>query len=63
MREIRQSGSEGGATDNRPYPYLSPGFSLGFARFNAAGLKDQENVRYCHPPKVRLQSGGKGAGL
>jgi hypothetical protein len=21
MREIRQSGSEGGATDGRPYPY------------------------------------------
>ena len=27
MREIRQSGSEGGATKRRPYPYLSPGWS------------------------------------
>ena len=27
MREIRQSGSEGGATESRPYPYESLGRS------------------------------------
>ena len=33
MREIRQSGSEGGVADNgHPYPYTSPGWNPGWGK-------------------------------
>jgi hypothetical protein len=32
MREIRQSGSEGGAVQSRPYPYRTRDFGYSFVR-------------------------------
>ena len=44
MREIRQSGSEGGATGNRPYPYLSQGFNPWNPSTQRPALKGRKKI-------------------
>jgi hypothetical protein len=44
MREIRQSGSEGGVVGNgHPYPYTSPGQRPGYASSFNQALKGRPN--------------------